>query len=96
MQNIGEGSEGKREEGEAETVKPVVEEQREPLLSKATPLSNIPSSGMIAISYMAGTISKTEVMRFKKIVYRTTRGKALTYFNDLDTSGLQDYAGALD
>jgi hypothetical protein len=35
-------------------------------------------------------------MRFKKIIYRTTRGKALTYFSDLDTSGLQDYAGALD
>lgn len=53
-------------------------------------------SGMISISYLAGTINKSEIMRFKKILYRTTRGKALTYFNDLDTSGLQDYAGALD
>jgi hypothetical protein len=35
-------------------------------------------------------------MRFKKMVYRATRGKALTYFNDLNTKGLKDYAGALD
>lgn len=51
---------------------------------------------MISISYLAGTISKEEIMRFKRMVYRATRGKALTYFNDLDASGLQDYAGALD
>ncbi len=43
---------------------------------------------MIAISYLAGTINKEEIMRFKKMVYRATRGKALTYFNDLDASGL--------
>jgi hypothetical protein len=35
-------------------------------------------------------------MRFKKMVYRATRGKALTYFNDMDAEGLQDYSGALD
>lgn len=51
---------------------------------------------MIAISYLAGTINKDEIMRFKKMVYRATRGKALTYFNDMDSAGLQDYSGALD
>lgn len=30
------------------------------------------------------------------MVYRATRGKALTYFQDMDSHGLQDYAGALD
>jgi hypothetical protein len=51
---------------------------------------------MISISYLAGTINKDEIMRFKKMIYRATRGKALSYFNDLDSSGLQDYAGGLD
>ena len=40
--------------------------------------------GMVAISYMAGTISKEEMLRFKKMVFRATRGKAMTYFRDLD------------
>lgn len=30
------------------------------------------------------------------MVYRATRGKALTYFNDLDISGFKNYAGGLD
>jgi hypothetical protein len=51
-------------------------------------MSYAPSSGLISISYLAGTIDKSEIMRFKKIIYRTTRGKALSYFNDLDASGL--------
>lgn len=51
---------------------------------------------MIAISYLAGTISKDEMLRFKKMVFRATRGKALTYFRDLDSAGLQDYAGQMD
>jgi len=40
----------------------------------------LPSSGQVAISYLAGTINTDEIMRFKKMVYRATRGKALTYF----------------
>lgn len=51
---------------------------------------------MVAISYLAGTIAKDEMFRFKKMVFRATRGKALTYFRDLDNSGLTDYTGALD
>lgn len=30
------------------------------------------------------------------MVYRATRGKALTYFNDLDSAGFKNYAGGLD
>ena len=51
---------------------------------------------MVAISYLAGTIDTSDQMRFKKMVYRATRGKALTYFRALDSAGLQDYAGLLD
>jgi len=56
----------------------------------------MPSSGSVAISYLAGTINKDEIMRFKKMVYRATRGKALTYFQDMAANGLLDYAGKLD
>jgi hypothetical protein len=34
---------------------------------------------------MAGSILKEELMRFKRMVFRATRGKALTYFEDLST-----------
>lgn len=30
------------------------------------------------------------------MVFRATRGKALTYFRDFDSAGLPDYAGRLD
>ncbi len=45
-------------------------------------------AGMVAISYLAGTIDSVDQMRFKKMVYRATRGKALTYFRPLDSAGL--------
>jgi V-type H+-transporting ATPase subunit a len=51
---------------------------------------------MVSISYMAGSIAKEEMMRFKKLVFRATRGKALTYFEDLSTDGRIDYAGHAD
>lgn len=36
------------------------------------------SAGMVAISYLAGTIDSSDQLRFKKMVYRATRGKAFT------------------
>jgi hypothetical protein len=42
---------------------------------------------------LAGTIDKEDEMRFKKIVYRATRGKALTYFKDMDIYKLKGYTG---
>ena len=65
-----------------------LQEQKQPLLAQL--------QGMVSICYMAGTILKEEQLRFKKMVYRATRGKALTYFRDLDAAGLQDYSGSLD
>ena len=56
--------------------------------------NNMP--GMVSISYMGGTITKDEMMRFKKLIFRATRGKALTYFEDLSTEGRIDYAGHSD
>lgn len=35
-------------------------------------------------------------MRLKKMVYRATRGKALTYFEDLVNADLRDYTGAVN
>lgn len=32
-------------------------------------------------------------MRFKKIIFRATRGKALTYLADLEASDYSDYPG---
>ena len=43
---------------------------------------------------MSGTINKEEVMRFKRILFRTSRGKVLQYFEDFD-SPLRDFAGKI-
>jgi V-type H+-transporting ATPase subunit a len=43
---------------------------------------------------MAGTIAKDESLRLKKMIYRATRGKALTYFQDLQNADLRDYTGS--
>lgn len=45
---------------------------------KAVPL--LGGGSMISISYLAGTIDRTDQFTFKKMIYRATRGKALTYF----------------
>ena len=55
-------------------------EQKVPLIG-----ANLP--GMVSISYMAGSVVKEEMMRFKTMVFRATRGKALTYFEDLSLEG---------
>ena len=35
-------------------------------------------------------------MRLKKMVYRATRGKALTHFEDLVNADLRDYTGSVN
>ncbi len=35
-------------------------------------------------------------MRMKKMVYRATRGKALTHFQDISGADLRDYTGAVN
>jgi V-type H+-transporting ATPase subunit a len=58
------------------------------------PVTNL--QGLVSISYMAGTIIKEEMMKFKRMIFRATRGKALTYFEDLSNEGEIDYAGYTD
>lgn len=38
--------------------------------------------GIIRVSHIAGTIALEEKARLKKLIFRATRGKALTYFRD--------------
>ena len=46
----------------------------------------------VSISYIAGTINKDEVLGFRRLLFRATRGKALTYFCDISVA-LKDYSG---
>jgi len=52
------------------------------------------AQGLVQINYMAGTVAKEEQLRLKKMVYRATRGKALTHFADIANADLRDYTGA--
>jgi hypothetical protein len=40
----------------------------------------------VFITHVAGTIETDEKERLKKLLFRATRGKALTYFNDIPLS----------
>ena len=57
-------------------------------------LSQMVAQGLVQINYLAGTVAKDEQMRLKKMIYRATRGKALTHFADIDPADLRDYTGA--
>jgi hypothetical protein len=41
---------------------------------------------------MAGTIDKEDMLRFKRILFRASRGKILSYFEDIETE-LKDFSG---
>ncbi len=56
----------------------------------STPL--MAESAGIAVGHIAGTIAKEEEYRFKKLIFRATRGNALTYFDDFDQP-IKDYYG---
>jgi hypothetical protein len=43
--------------------------------------------GAVNISFVAGTIKDMEKERMTRLLFRTTRGKALTYFKDFDQDG---------
>ena len=47
----------------------------------------------MSVSYLAGTILKEDQDRLRKMVFRATRGKALTYFEDILGADLKDYSG---
>ena len=38
----------------------------------------------VSIRYLAGTIESSEIMKFKRLVFRATRGKVLSYIETLD------------
>lgn len=46
----------------------------------------------VRVGHIAGTIGQDEQMRFKKLIFRATRGNALTYFQDLKNP-IEDYYG---
>ena len=48
---------------------------------------------MVQINYICGTVDKIDELRFKKMIFRSTRGKALTYFQDIDPNDLREYTG---
>lgn len=56
-----------------------LKEERVPLIREKVALP-----GMVSISYMAGTISKDDEMKFKRMIFRASRGRALSYFRDLN------------
>jgi hypothetical protein len=50
-------------------------------MSERMPLIDL-AGGEIQIAYVAGTIENDETSRLKKLLFRATRGKALTSFTD--------------
>jgi hypothetical protein len=40
------------------------------------------AAGDVSIAHIAGTIEAEEKVRLKKLLFRATRGKALTFFQD--------------
>lgn len=61
----------------------VLEEQ------KSTSINNIERAPLldndnVYISHIAGTIEVDEKARLKKLLFRATRGKALTFFKDFE------------
>jgi V-type H+-transporting ATPase subunit a len=46
----------------------------------------------ISVGHIAGTINRDEEMRFKKLIFRATRGNALTYFESFNQP-VKDYYG---
>jgi hypothetical protein len=44
----------------------------------------IDNDGQINIAHIAGTIEVEEKARLKKLLFRATRGKALTFFTDFE------------
>lgn len=61
------------------TNKDQLKEERVPLIAERVVLP-----GMISIRYMAGTILKEDELKFKRMIFRASRGRALSYFRDLD------------
>jgi V-type H+-transporting ATPase subunit a len=61
-------------------------------------IEQAPQPSHVSFSYIAGTVSREEQFRFKKMIFRVTRGKAYSYFHDLvpEDNEIKDYTGAID
>ena len=51
---------------------------RVPLMNTEAPMAGY--DGGVAIQHVAGTINTDEVSRFQKLIFRASRGNALTHF----------------
>ncbi len=83
--------EGAKPKAAAGAAKDQLKEERVPLIAQ-----KVAGPMMVTFSCMAGTVLKEEQMKFKRMIFRATRGRALTYFQDLRSEGQQDYAGIMD
>jgi hypothetical protein len=45
-------------------------------------LANAEVEGSINVDHVAGTINTEEVFRFKRLIFRATRGNAITHFQE--------------
>lgn len=52
----------------------------------------LPRTDGISVGHIAGTINMDEELRFKKLIFRSTRGNALCYFDDFKAP-IKDYYG---
>lgn len=52
--------------------------------SEKVPLIEEGAAGAVHIAHIAGTIEVDEKARLKKLLFRATRGKALTFFDDFE------------
>ena len=68
-------NEGEKPKAASGAAKDQLKEERVPLIEQkaASPM-------MVSFSCMAGTITKEDQMRFKRMIFRASRGRALTYF----------------
>ncbi len=51
----------------------------------------VAGSGGVALSNISGTINTDEVLRFRKLIFRATRGNALVYFSDIKSPIIDFY-----
>ena len=56
---------------------------------KEVPL--VAGAGGVALSNISGTINTDEVLRFRKLIFRATRGNALVYFSDIKSPIIDFY-----
>lgn len=54
------------------------------------------SEGAIRVSFLAGTVLKEDAMRFKRMIFRVTRGNTWTIIKDIDAGPVREEASPVD